>query len=148
MSFAGVLTRLFYLLFRQRHAFFAFVCSVSLLMNSVNAGDVLWAINCGGEEHTDVHGIHYEADSSDIGVESDHGKSLVIQRVVPQDQILYQTERYHKSTFGYDIPVHRDGEYVVVIKFSEVWFTAPNQKVSLDLDLDPISESRFRDLLI
>ncbi|RUS80689.1 hypothetical protein EGW08_011555 [Elysia chlorotica] len=129
MSFAGVLRRTFSLFCRQRLVVLAFVLSISLLLNSVNAGEVLWAINCGGDEHTDVHGIHYEADSSDVGVESDHGKSLMIQRVVPQDQILYQTERYHKSTFGYDIPVHQDGEYVVVIKFSEVWFTAPNQKV-------------------
>lgn len=129
MWFAGFLERTAFLLLRQKLSLFAIVFSVSLLLNSVNAGEVLWAINCGGEEHTDVHGIHYEADSADIGVESDHGKSLMIQRVVPQDQILYQTERYHKSTFGYDIPVHRDGEYVVVIKFSEVWFTAPNQKV-------------------
>ncbi|GFO43224.1 malectin [Plakobranchus ocellatus] len=96
---------------------------------AVDAGEVVWAINCGGEEHTDVHGVHYDADPSDVGVESDHGKSLTIQRVVYQDQILYQTERYHKNTFGYDIPVHRDGDYVAVIKFSEVWFGAPNQKV-------------------
>ena len=136
MSFAVVIRSIFSLACRQRLVVFAFVFSISLLLNSVNAGEVLWAINCGGDEHTDVHGIHYEADSSDIGVESDHGKSLMIQRVVPQDQILYQTERYHKSTFGYDMPVHRDGEYVVVIKFSEVWFTAPNQKVSNMVNLN------------
>uniref|UniRef100_A0ABD2VVF1 Malectin domain-containing protein n=1 Tax=Trichogramma kaykai TaxID=54128 RepID=A0ABD2VVF1_9HYME len=30
---------------------------------------------------------------------------MIIGRVDPVDQILYQTERYHHSTFGYDIPV-------------------------------------------
>jgi hypothetical protein len=46
-------------------------------------------------------------------------------------QILYQTERYHTSTFGYDIPVAEDGHYLLILKFSEVYFNAPNMKVSL-----------------
>lgn len=45
-------------------------------------------------------------------------------------QVLYQTERYHHSTFGYEIPLKGDGEYVLVLKFSEVYFNAPDQKVS------------------
>ncbi len=53
----------------------------------------------------------------------------MIQRVVPQDAILYQTERYDTKTFGYDFPIKGDGDYVLVAKFSEVYFTAPNQKV-------------------
>ena len=61
----------------------------------------------------------------------DYGKSLSIHRVVPQDAVLYQTERYHTGTFGYEFPVKGDGDYVLVTKFSEVWFTAPNQKVSI-----------------
>ena len=61
----------------------------------------------------------------------DYGKSLNIQRVVPQDAVLYQTERYHTGTFGYEFPIKGDGNYVLVTKFSEVWFTAPNQKVGL-----------------
>lgn len=43
--------------------------------------------------------------------------------------ILYQTERYDTNNFGYDIPIKQDGDYVLVMKFSEVWFTSPNQKV-------------------
>ena len=91
---------------------------------------MIWAVNCGGESHTDIHGIRYEADPlQEVGFASDYGKNLLIQRVVPQDQILYQTERYHLSTFSYDIPVWKDGDYVLVMKFSEVWFTSTNQKV-------------------
>lgn len=92
-------------------------------------GDVIWAVNCGGEGHTDVHGIRYEMDSAPVGIASDYGKTLMIDRVVPQDQILYQTERYHMSTFGYDVPIREDGDYVLVLKFCEVWFTSPNKKV-------------------
>lgn len=44
--------------------------------------------------------------------------------------------RYHTSTFGYDIPVSQDGPYVLVLKFCEVYFDAPGQKV---LDQNSIS---------
>lgn len=47
----------------------------------------------------------------------------------PNDNILYQTERYHTNTFGYDIPITSDGDYVLVLKFCEVYFAAPDQKV-------------------
>ena len=103
--------------------------SLSLISQSFGIGEVIWAVNCGGEAHTDIHGIKYQEDKHSVGISSDYGKSLMIQRVVPQDQILYQTERYHMSTFGYDMPVKKDGDYVLVLKFSEVWFTSANQKV-------------------
>lgn len=116
-----------------------FVTQISLL--TVQAGEIFWAVNCGGEEHTDVNGIHYDADELDVGFSSEFGKSLMIQRVVHQDQILYQTERYHTSTFGYDFSVPSDGDYVLVIKFSEVWFSAHNQKVCIDYDYNYNSSS-------
>lgn len=135
LPFAGILIRQLNKLWSYKHGIIVTILMCSLILHSVNAGEVLWAVNCGGEEHTDVHGIHYQADPLDVGYSSDFGKSLMIQRVVPQDQILYQTERYHVSTFGYDLPVYRDGEYVLVLKFSEVWFAAPNQKVRPVLEL-------------
>ena len=96
-------------------------------------GEVIWAVNSGGDAHTDIHGIRYQKDPLTVGIVSDYGRSLIIQRVVPQDQILYQTERYHTDTFGYDIQIKQDGDYVLVLKFSEVWFTSPNQKVIIVL---------------
>ncbi len=77
-----------------------------------------------------MNGITYQRDMLTNGVASDYGKNLLIQRVHPSDMILYQTERYDTRNFGYDIPIKHDGDYVLVIKFSEVWFTSPNQKVS------------------
>jgi hypothetical protein len=84
----------------------------------------------GGDAHTDVNGISYQKDSLSNGVASDYGKNLLIQRAHPSDMILYQTERYDTNTFGYNIPIKQDGDYVLVMKFSEVWFTSPGQKVS------------------
>ena len=102
---------------------------VLCIVEVAGLGEVIWAVNCGGDSHVDVHGIRYQKDSQRTGTPSDYGRSLLIQRVLPQDQILYQTERYHSENFAYEVPIGKDGSYVLVMKFSEVWFTQPNQKV-------------------
>ena len=110
----------------------AFLALVALMTVPVGSspGEVIWAVNCGGDSHVDEYGIAYMRDPLQrIGVASDFGRSLLIQRVSPSDQILYQTERYHTQSFTYEVPISREGDYVLVMKFCEVWFTQPNQKV-------------------
>ena len=76
---------------------------------------MIYAINAGGDAHTDIQGVVYKRDplSNVAGISSDFGKQLSIQRVHPHDQILYQTERYHTQTFGYNIPIKDEGQYVI-----------------------------------
>ena len=110
------------------------VMLVALLLLTVavpvsGLGEIVYAVNCGGDAHVDGSGIGYAADLLRVGTASDYGKQLIISRVPPSDQILYQTERYHTATFGYDIPVQEDGVYLLVLKFSEVYFNAPGMKV-------------------
>lgn len=93
------------------------------------AYDVIYAVNCGGSKHVDRYGIKYSSDSNKVGIASEFGKSLTIARVHPDDMILYQTERYHMSSFSYDIPIDTEGEFVLITKFAEVYFTHPNGKV-------------------
>eukprot|EP00095_Tigriopus_kingsejongensis_P008738 maker-scaffold2706_size13069-snap-gene-0.7 protein:Tk08738 transcript:maker-scaffold2706_size13069-snap-gene-0.7-mRNA-1 annotation:"kiaa0152 homolog precursor" len=108
----------------------AFWAILLLVLSEVRGlGQVSYAVNCGGDDHVDVHGVHYQRDTNRVGTASDHGKLLVIERAPPPDQVLYQTERYHTGNFGYDIPVEQDGWYLLVLKFSEVYFNAPNMKV-------------------
>ena len=90
---------------------------------------VVYAVNCGGEEYTGLDGVHYEADPLMVGIASDFGRRYSIARVPPQDALLYQTERYYTNNFAYDVPIAGDGDYVLVLKFSEVYFTSPGQKV-------------------
>ncbi|CAO1355056.1 unnamed protein product [Diamesa hyperborea] len=91
---------------------------------------VIFAVNSGGEEHTDSNGITYEKDTLKTGTTSDFGKNLlIIGRVDQADELLYQTERYHTGTFGYELPLAGDGDYVLTLKFCEVYFNAPNLKV-------------------
>lgn len=47
----------------------------------------------GGLKHTDLNGVHYQADPLRIGTASDFGSKLTIMRVDPRDAVLYQTER-------------------------------------------------------
>nr|XP_015827532.2 malectin [Nothobranchius furzeri]XP_015827533.2 malectin [Nothobranchius furzeri] len=92
---------------------------------------VIWAVNAGGEAHVDVHGIHFKKDPLEgkIGKASDYGMRLPILRSSPEDQVLYQTERYNEDTFGYEVPIREEGEYILVMKYAEVYFAQSQQKV-------------------
>ena len=103
--------------------------------SSTNRFTVVYAINCGGGIHTDSNGILYQEDSLEHeGISSDYGLGVGIQRISQQDQLLYQTERYSTSNFVYNIPITEDGTYVLVTKFSEVFFNEPNQKVPTNFE--------------
>ena len=91
--------------------------------------EVVYAVNCGGPRHVDKMGIKYKKDDNGVGVASDYGKSLSIARVPAEDMILYQTERYNNNDFSYDVQIPSNGNYVLVLKFAEVYFQAANQKV-------------------
>ncbi|XP_075774673.1 malectin-like [Pelodiscus sinensis] len=95
------------------------------------ADNVIWAVNAGGEAHVDVNGIHFRRDPLEgrVGRASDYGVKLPILRSNTEDQILYQTERYNEETFGYEVPIKEEGDYVVVLKFAEVYFAQSQQKV-------------------
>ncbi|XP_056448621.1 malectin [Gadus chalcogrammus] len=92
---------------------------------------VIWAVNAGGEAHTDMHGIHFKKDPLEgkLGKASDYGVRLPILRSSPEDQVLYQTERYNEDTFGYEVPIREEGDYILVMKYAEVYFAQSQQKV-------------------
>lgn len=111
------------------------------LASESDAARAVWALNAGGAGHRSVDGVVYNADVAVVGTPSDHGVHHIplLARVHPQDRILYQTERYHYEDFGYDIPIPRDGQYVLNLKFSEVYFKSPNQKVfDVHLNKQPV----------
>lgn len=94
-----------------------------------HAYEVVFAVNCGGPKHTDRYGIKYKADDNPVGIPSTYGRSLSISRTHPDDMVLYQTERYHTSSFSYNVPIEEDGEYILVTKYSEVYFQHVGGKV-------------------
>ena len=43
---------------------------------------------------------------------------------------VYHTERFgQNSGFKYEVPVTEDGTYTLILKFSEVYFQEPEQKI-------------------
>ncbi len=42
---------------------------------------------------------------------------------------VYQTERWHTDSFTYSVPLKNEGKYILILKFSEVYFDAPYQKI-------------------
>ena len=103
---------------------------LNLAQTTSALGEIMFALNAGGDSYTDSNGIRYRRDYLADGVASDYGRALDIQRVPQQDKILYQTERYSSETFGYTVSMpSSDADYVLWLKFSEVWFNAPGQKV-------------------
>ena len=91
---------------------------------------VVAAINCGGEDYTDSNGITYEKDNYyNGGTSSDHGLSFTIRNT--DDESLYQTERWSSETLTYSIPLkpNINGKYVLILKFSEVYFNLKGEKV-------------------
>ena len=92
--------------------------------------EVVYAVNCGGGAFIDSHGIHYLADPLvDEGIASDYGIGIHIDRVHEVDQMLFQTERYSTTNLIYNLPISEEGSYVLVTKYSEVYFNEPNLKV-------------------
>ena len=93
---------------------------------------VVAAINCGSEdEYFDkVNQIQYESDKYfSGGTTSDHGVNYDIKNT--NDKILYQTERWSSETLSYKIPLKSsiNGKYVLILKFSEVYFTNKGEKI-------------------
>ena len=91
---------------------------------------VIVAINCGGSEYTDSNGIKYIEDKYfNGGTSSDHGLSFNIRNT--DDELLYQTERWSSETLTYSLPLKSNinGQYVLILKFSEVYFNNKGEKV-------------------
>lgn len=90
---------------------------------------VLIAINCGGDDYEGSDGVTYIADkyysggsSSDFGLQYDIANT--------KDEDIYQTERWSNGDLVYRLPVALvDGKYIIILKFSEVYFSAAEDKI-------------------
>jgi hypothetical protein len=96
----------------------------------LDSSKVIAAINCGGDEYIDNNGVKYEADKYfNGGTPSEHGLNFNIKNT--DDEILYQTERWSSETLTYSLPLKSNinGKYVLILKFSEVYFNSKGEKI-------------------
>jgi hypothetical protein len=87
------------------------------------AGHVRLAVNAGGAAFTAADGTSYQADTLFSGG-STYKTTAAIAGT--SDDTLYRDERY--GNFTYNMPV-ANGDYVVTLKFAEVFFSAPGLRV-------------------
>ena len=96
--------------------------------SKLNPSNVVIAINCGGPEFRTKSGVTYQKDMYYEGGEaSDFGMNSEIKNT--KDKEIYQTERWSSEDLDYNIPLKKDGKYVLVLKFSEVYFNSKGEKV-------------------
>jgi hypothetical protein len=98
------------------------------ITTKLNPSNVEIAINCGGPEFRTKAGVIYQKDKYFIGGEpSDFGMNSDIKNT--KDKEIYQTERWSTEDLVYNIPIKKEGKFVLVLKFSEVYFNNKGEKV-------------------
>ena len=101
---------------------------ISKTISILKSSNIELAINCGGPSYTSSNGIKYIKDTYFIGGQSsDAGLNLEIKNT--KDQIVYQTERWSEEDLIYNIPIKNQGTYILILKFSEIYFNSIGEKV-------------------
>ena len=108
----------------------------------LNPDKVILAINSGGSEDiTDQTGFTYQADAYFTGgAISADGEQ--IQWALPNAD-AYHTERWGNFKYQLPMPTNQDAKYTLILKFSEIYFQEPGQKV---FDIKIGSTTIIRDL--
>ena len=108
--------------------FLFFILNILQTYCRLSPSNVEIAINCGGPEFRTKNGVVYQKDNYFSGGESsDFGTNSEIKNT--KDKELYQTERWCPENLEYNIPLKNDGNYVLVLKFSEVYFNNKGEKI-------------------
>jgi hypothetical protein len=85
--------------------------------------EVIWTVNAGGPKYTDGQGIIYKGNTQ---FSTGYPSTTTAAIAGTTDDRLYQSERY--GDFSYAIPV-ANGDYLVTLKFAEIYWTQPGQRV-------------------
>jgi Malectin domain len=95
--------------------------TVMALAWPVKAFEQLYGINCGGPEHNDSDGLHYEHGFHRNDQDLSWVAPINIGDVPEVDRVIYTHISNSPNTthqFGYDLPLDGDGLYAVILKFS------------------------------
>jgi len=84
---------------------------------------VIWTVNAGGPKYTDGQGIIYRGNAQ---FSTGYAYTTTAPITGTTDDRLYQSERY--GDFSYAIPV-ANGDYLVTLKFAEIYWTQPAQRL-------------------
>jgi len=108
------------------------------------AGEVVVALNSGGNAYRSATGIQYIGDASTGWVSGGSTYATTDTIAGTQDDVLYQTERY--GTFAYTIPLD-NGSYDIVLKFAEIYQDTPNARI-FHVDIEGVRVIKNLDLFL
>jgi hypothetical protein len=80
-------------------------------------------VNAGGPAYTDPAQQVWNADVGATGGRTFSTTAAIANTATP---VLYQSERSGMSAYRFTVP---NGTYSVTLKFAEIWFTLPGQRV-------------------
>jgi hypothetical protein len=102
------------------------VAAASVALNPVSTSSFApIRVNAGGQAYTDSSGNVWSADTGFAGGFTYSTSAPVAFTSTPA---LYQTERYNPGTLEYRFSVP-NGSYSVTLKFAEIYFNAPGQRI-------------------
>jgi hypothetical protein len=113
-----------------------------ILMNvvAIESFELIYAINAGGDQHTDIDGIHYSKDNTNGGWANLHTRNDTEKNyynVPTKDEIMYHTAMVvREPSFGFDLPVKGDGKYWLLLKFMEKCNSTKTNRRTLDRNDD------------
>jgi hypothetical protein len=84
---------------------------------------VVWTENAAGPKYTDGQGLIYRGNTQ---FSTGYPNTTTAPIAGTTDDRLYQSERY--GDFSYAIPV-ANGDYLVTLKFAEIYWTQPGQRL-------------------
>jgi Malectin domain len=79
--------------------------------------DIVYAVNCGGNAHTDSNGISYEKDPTTQGTLGPPWAG--VRGISTNDVYLYRTFRYSNDVLSYDLPLTGDGWYGLLLHLAD-----------------------------
>jgi Malectin domain len=79
--------------------------------------EIVYAVNCGGDAHTDSNGINYQKDPSTEGAAYTFPQTMT--EISEHDRPMYQTCRYKNPSLSYDLPLTGDGWYGLLLHFAD-----------------------------
>jgi hypothetical protein len=100
-----------------------------------NSRKVVYAIDCGNSQgYKSAFGFYYQPDNgfsrntkvADYNINTEVSGATI---KYTNDPTVYMTERHADETFWYEIPVQSSGKYVLILKFTELYFKQSGKRV-------------------
>jgi Malectin domain len=124
------------------------VILILLMATKVIAFEQIYAVNAGGEAHTDTDGIVYRGREK-INKQFSRHSTVYIGKVPERDREIYHNYEYRFGTgppLRYDVPLKSDGLYLLIAKFFIGGSDMKGNYMTLNNDIQMLSNANMGQL--